>query len=664
MLVGWLAYHRSGTNSSFSRWPLSALRVSAVALLMAMLFGAPIGRSSIPDTIIAIDASQSWMRAVGDESTAVRMLRQVIRDSILPAAGTVQSTFLLGDSLRGFSSTELDRWYPSDSRSLVAPAVDRARALGAALYLVTDGDIEDPNALRDVPAGSQAVVLPRTQLNPRPDVGVVDIEGATTTVSSGDSVAVTVTLQTGGAATAAGRLALLLDGVLQQEVPIPPLAAYSGTRLSGSVRIQSNNPSNNPSNNSTVLLSAVAKVAADAESRNDTLTVAIDVRDQPAVVAISTAPDLDWREALTVLRNGLGLSVRAYIRVAPGLWRVEGSFSPVGEAEVRRHALGAGMLVLHGDTSLVKPSTTGRTGSRVLWVPAPVAAPARPGEINRPIEWYVSGVPVSPLSAALAGLPLDSLPPVALAERPPLAPEVRSHSGKTSGRGAQELTPILTAKLEKSGPETPVILASEGVQGRSVEISGSGYAGWALRGGRAQQAFMALFGSVFDWAAAGRGDDRIIRPVGGVIREGDPIKWRRGGADTLIRVQLTRVEASSTTPKADSQRLQDSVTLVFGEKHYEALSGPLKAGLYRVRASNSTGPSTGNGASNSSILLVVNEAREWVPSAPSLQTGRLAERSTGIKPPSRRLVEYGWPFVVALVLLSIEWLGRRSVGQP
>ena len=111
------------------------------------------------------------------------------------------------------------------------------------------------------------------------------------------------------------------------------------------------------------LLQSVVRVAADAEPRNDTLTVAIDVGDRPTAVFVSTAPDLDVREVLTVLRGALDVPTRAYLRVAPNVWRVEGRWPP--SAKRVRHARRAGMLILHGDTSWMSPrAATGTSRDR------------------------------------------------------------------------------------------------------------------------------------------------------------------------------------------------------------------------------------------------------------------------------------------------------------
>jgi len=281
-------------------------------------------------------------------------------------------------------------------------------------------------------------------------------------------------------------------------------------------------------------------------------------------------------------------------------------------------------LIVHGDTTWRAQAGNGAAAARALWVPAPPTQIARAGELTRTPEWYAAAAPPSPLVAALSALPFDSLPPVTLA-------------GPAAGGD-----PVLTMRLGKQGTAQPAIAAREANGSRTVVISGSGYAGWSLRGGRGREAFTALWGAIFDWVSAGRGDVRAARPVAGVVRAGDVVAWRRGGADSLVAVHLT-ARGVAVKPTAG-----DSLLLRFGSR-YEASSAAMPAGVYDVQ--------TAGGAS----VLVVNASREWVPRAPVVAAGPLARGSAGTDAP--RLADAGWPFVLALLLLCAEWITRRSSGQ-
>jgi len=128
--------------------------------------------------------------------------------------------------------------------------------------------------------------------------------------------------------------------------------------------------------------------------------------------------------------------------------------------------------------------------------------------------------------------------------------------------------------------------------------------------------------------------------VSGVVRAGDPVRWRRGGTDSIVTVRLTR--------RGSPASAGDSLALRFGTR-FEVVSTVLPPGVYDVTAEG--------GAS----VLVVNASREWVPRTPVAAAGPLARGTAGADAP--RLADAGWPFVLALLLLCAEWMARRVAGQ-
>jgi hypothetical protein len=346
-------------------------------------------------------------------------------------------------------------------------------------------------------------------------------------------------------------------------------------------------------------------------------------------VFVSTAPDLDVREVLVVLRGALALPTKAYLRLAPGVWREEGSLAPIAEEDVRARAAAAGLLIVHGDTTWAPKSSGTARAARALWSPAPPTAMARAGESTRAAEWYASGAPASPLAASLAGLPWDSLPPLTLAGVP---------------RGA---ITVLEAKLAKRGEAVPAIAARDDAGMRTLIISGSGYAGWSLRGGRSAEAFGALWGSIFDWLAVGRGDQRAARPVASWLRAGEMVRWRRGGSDSLVTALVT-LRPTDGTASAARPALGDTVRVSFAKGAVEASTTALAEGVYDIR--------TAGGAS----VMVVNASREWVPRAPAVRDGFLSRGALSTDAP--RVSDSWWPFLAAILLLCAEWTVRRVVG--
>ena len=330
--VAWLAYGRAGAAPRVAAFALATLRAGAVTLIAAMVFGASSSPPKPLAPLVAIDVSASWLRAAGDDSVAVRALRTLARD----AATLSDQLVFIGDSLRDVTTRDIALIRPIDGASHARVAVDRASALGRALVLVTDGELDDADALADAPQGSRVRVPMRTA---KPDAAVGELV-LPTSATGGDTIQVSTLVVAGGAGATDGQLQLLVDGVRVGAGAVAALAPYASTRVTIPFTV--------PRGARIAIVQAVLRSTGDVEARNDTLSASLEIGDKPPAVFISTAPDLDVREALTVLRGALQLPTRAYLRLAPGVWREEGSLAPIREDDVRARALAAGMLIVHG----------------------------------------------------------------------------------------------------------------------------------------------------------------------------------------------------------------------------------------------------------------------------------------------------------------------------
>ncbi|HEU4565512.1 MAG TPA: hypothetical protein VFS05_12710, partial [Gemmatimonadaceae bacterium] len=488
------------------------------------------------------------------------------------------------------------------------------------VVLVTDGELDDAASLGALPGGSRYDVSAQPA---RVDAALVSLDAPRAAVS-GDTVEIAVTVRAGTAPIPAGSLALSIAGARAAgaaasppralaTTPLAPLAA--GAERRQAVRVPLTAP------DGPALLSATVAAPGDAERRNDTLSVAVDVVKAAGAVLVSTSPDLDARFMVPVLRGALSLPTRAYFEVAPGSWRLEGSLARVPESDVRAALRDAPIAILHGDTAAFGSPRAATSGSLVLF------APPRTGE-----EWYVVGAPASPLSAALSGVPLDSLPPLELAD---VAPR-----GEWEG--------LLASRPRTS--ERQVVLAGSERPRRVVVVGASGFWRWQFRGGVSADAFTALWGGIFDWASAERADRRGAMPADAIVRAGERIRWRRGSAadSVVIAVLRPRASAPGAAAGADASARVDSVPLRFGASGIFAESDPLPAGAYDVELPGGA------------ALLVVNASRELLPRAPTVRAGEVTGRAViGDRP---RLRDRGWVFVLVIVVLCAEWLLRRRLG--
>jgi hypothetical protein len=152
-------------------------------------------------------------------------------------------------------------------------------------------------------------------------------------------------------------------------------------------------------------------------------------------------------------------------------------------------------------------------------------------------------------------------------------------------------------------------------------------------------AFTALWGSIFDWLAAERADRRAAVPDERLVRAGDPIRWRRGAPTDSI-VPLTLRERGSTRV--------DSMTLHFTPGASIVETSPLAPGVYEA---------TTRGGSST---LAVNPSREWLPRASRVASG--AVRGAIAADTAPRLRNKGWAYVLATLMLCLEWTLRRRKG--
>jgi hypothetical protein len=567
------------------------LRAGVIALVVALILDAPLGFAAPTSAWAALDVSSSMVR---DDSTTWRAARDSLRRA--RRTGAADSVFVFGDSIRRGDTAGP----PSDPTTRLRPVVERALGAGHPLLVITDGEVDDPDALASLPAGSRLIVVKHP---PRRDLGVVSIDAPRALVS-GDTAEVRVTLAAGGSGASAGTLSLTLNDRPIATTAVDSIAPFAERTISMKARLQGTSGS--------ALLRASVSSAGDSNWHDDTLSVAVDLSPAASAVFVSTSPDFDARYALAVLRGSLGIPTRGFFRVAPGEWRADGSLAAASEADVRQALRDAPVAIVHGDTAIFGPPRAATGGPLALVVTTGTEG-----------EWYPSAAPLSPLAPSLSGVVWDSLPPVGLS---PMVP-------KGSWVGVE-------ARRGRGDERKPIVVGMEEPR-RVAVIAASGLWRWKFRGGVAGDAFTAVWGSVFDWLAAERADHRAAVPDERVVRAGDPVRWRRGSAaDSVVTVVVQRHGA----PRGDTLMLRfpPGVTVID--------TRPLAAGVYDV--------TTRGGLA----LLPVNPSREWLPRSPTV-TAADRGRATLSADAAPRIRGAGWPYALAILLVCAEWILRRRRGM-
>lgn len=584
-LAAVVQYARMRAPSAGRRTALGALRALALTLAIALLLDAPLGRPGPALPFVFVDASSSMTRG----STP---LWRAAWDSALAIRS--ESVWVFGDTVRAGDRATL----PNDAATRIRPVVERTMTTGRPAVLITDGEVEDSSVLDGLASGSRVIVLRRT---PHRDVALVTLDAPHAAVD-GDSLSLRVTLAAGSAGAAAGSIMLQLDQQNLGRWRLEPMSPSAERQVDLRVRATGAQGA--------AILRAIVGSEGDAEPRNDTLAATIEISRAASAVFVSTSPDEDARFAIAVLRGTLALPTRGFLRVAPGMWRHEGALSPATEAEVRQAVRDAPVVILHGDTSIFGPSQRASFGPLALLVPPE----------SDEGEWYPNAVPVSPLSGALAAIPLESLPPI------------------SAGAPARGEWVALEARRGRESVQRPVVVGRDSPR-RTVTVTGAGFWRWRFRGGVSADAYAALWGGIFDWLAAERADRRGAVPDESAVRAGQTIRWRRGSsADSTVRIVLTPRRAGRP----------DTLMLRFVPGAALQETPALPQGIYDVVVPGGR------------TTLVVNAAAELLPNRPRLQSGHVGRRAHADD--VRRARGVGALYALVIALLCTEWIARRRAG--
>jgi hypothetical protein len=364
--------------------------------------------------------------------------------------------------------------------------------------------------------------------------------------------------------------------------------------------------------------------------------------EEGGLVVVSLQPDWEARALLSALGDATGLPATGYLRAGPDRFVPMGRAFQRGEprdsSAVRLAALGASLLVLHGLDARTDAwgRSLARRASRVLLWPLDASGAQAAGIAAGPPqagEWYASAEPrPSPLARELADAALLDLPPLSAVLPLGVAPAASAP---------------LEVQLGGTGPAQPALVLDAAAEARRAVVLASGFWRWAAREGAPRDAYRRLWSGVAGWLLAQDPGSAAseVRPERWVWPSGERLAWWMPAAapDTL------RLEVST----AGGERVLD--TVLAGSA--EASTPPLPPGTYGYRASSGDrllGEGRFDVEARSEELL----ARPREPSLPAA-----SERDTGGEgAPGAPLGHGPWPYLLVLLLLCAEWVGRRRVG--
>jgi hypothetical protein len=576
--------------------------VTGVVALVLLLWNPVTTRVLAPNAqpIVLLDASLSMTSGWRAALDTVRALSA--------GRGGGALVWRFGDRVAAFDSGA-----PAEGTSHLAPALEAGAARGSEVIVVTDGAVDDLAAMpADLLRRPRVVVLSRA---PFFDAFVASVDGQRR-VTSTDTVRLRVSYgaagkREGGRGKGAATL-VVSDGsrrLLAQAVPLPD---------SGIVSVSIALPASRFPLPGWHVLDVRLDGARDAEPRDDARSFVIEVSPQPAAVIFASPPDWETRFLARTLSDVARLPVKTFVETESGRWRDAATLTPAAPADLRRAAQGARLVVLAGDPERAR-----------AYAPTSAALLVWPTARGQPGDWYIERPSPSPLTAALAGVAWDSLPPAVAAGETP----------RDSG-----VITVLTARLARRGAARPVVTLEQRDGRRGATVAAAGLWRWAFRGGAAEEAYRALVAALTDWLlGAGEGRKERAVPVTLETPNGLPLAWRWTGVGEPrpLPIDLQREGGLRRDTLRFDATGRAELRLAPGTYHYS---------LGSVLAASERG-----------VVVVEEYSEEWRPATPVLaaQQGMPAGRVARIG-----LRDRWWLFAIAIAAFAAEWAWRRRQGLP
>lgn len=652
ILLSVVLYLRAGPSHLSGRHLLLLLRVGSLLVVTLLLFD-PVVPGEDPDR--AARDRGHWLVVDPDFSLSLpgpggtTLWNELVSRALeAEASGTRLALALPGEGgIEGVSGEVLAARPPRAPTAVLGVAVSRLAEGGADSVLILSSLRRPPDEIRRLVDGAPVPIrLERVGERTR-NAGIGEFSlpaavpagvGVTARVGlfgegglPGDSVVIEI--RAGGEPAGGARVPMPADGEETDfvfELPSPP-----GT---GPVRY-------------TVGVELEGDLFGPDDLRSHWLTSGVDSR---GIVLVSLVPDWEPRVLLPILEAVTGLEGEGYLRLGDGrfLPLVAGSEPavPVDPDTFSDRLHDAEILAVQGgleeppawlvDVLARHPRAIHLPGTG----PGSALAGLATGEAL-PGEWAPrTDLPPSPLSPFLTGIGLGGLPPL------------------STVLPVSEPVPLIVA-LDAEGPgggDAPVLVLAENEGSRRAIALAEGFWRWGVRDGEARRAYRGLWGGVTSWLLAAAGDGaavEAVRPETRLQARGDRLRWEVSGRPDGLELTLVPAEgtAGAELPRYRGPLRADGAL---------ATTPPVEPGVYRydVRAPV--------GASPDSVLASgVVEVESWVPSLRRLPLeigeadGSAAPpEPVGAMPGGRPLRTHPFPYLLLLLLLCAEWIGRRRVG--
>ncbi|MBH16334.1 MAG: hypothetical protein CME30_03520 [Gemmatimonadetes bacterium] len=633
-------YSRLEIAISSWKW-LATLRFVILSLVLVLIWD-PL----IPDSRMVSANGTRWVLVDGSQSmksgtqSQIGPLSQII-GKIESLEDPPSRVLLFGETPRFIPVDSLDLVDFEDKSSELVPAlISVAETGGSQVLVLTDFRIDDA---RDVDSYGQKygldIEFERVQLDRR-NVGVKDFV-IYRSDSSDESLFARATIFSEG----------ILDGEqievqIFEEENLVAEEAISPISEGNTSSVEISLPASK--NTDLVMYKLVVRIAGDEFQLDDQKRTYFDsTHSGNDIVFLSFQPDWEPRFLLPALKNVSGLSIEGFLKLSNeqflNINDVETDDMITTENDVREAVANSGILVVHGLSENV-PGWVMDT----LVTERPSLIFVENGTVGNMFgistqenvvegEWYLEeNLKPSPLAATLSDIDFGSLSPLSTVL--PLT-------------GSSNHVAPLESRQNGLGQVQPPLVLVNNAEERKVLVLAAGFWRWASRGGSSGIAYRRLWSAVFGWlmASDAMGNTGLVEPEFRIWGEDDLVLWETPG---LVGSNVNLVISENDSV------ISDTTIVINGEGQF--VTQELTPGNYNYRAvAVENGDLLGDGR-----FSVENHSLEWLTRPGDLRSikndqGIAISGSGNFNRPLHTFVS---PYLILILLLAMEWIGRRQGG--